>query len=43
MKWEAKMAAYGGQFCTTVLASYEVLYVSFSLPRNFLHFLKSFL
>ena len=43
MKSEAKMAAHGGQFCTSVLVPDAVLLVSFSLPRDFLHFLKSFL
>ena len=43
MKSEAKMAAYGGQFCTSVLVPYAGLYISFSLPRDFLHFLKIFL
>ena len=40
MKCEAKMAAHGGQFCTSVPVPYAGLYVSFSLPRDFLHFLK---
>ena len=43
MKREAKLAAHGGQFCTSVLVPYAVLYVSFSLPRDFYTFLKSFL
>ena len=43
MKCEAKMAAYGGQFCTSVLVPYAGLYVSFGLPRDVLHFLKNFL
>ena len=43
MKCEAKMAAHKGQFCTSVSVPYAVFYVSFSLPRDFLHFLKSFL
>ena len=43
MKSEAKMATYGGQFWTSVLVPYAGLYVSFSLPRDFLHFLTSFL
>ena len=42
-KSEAKMATYGGQLCTSVSVSYAGLYVSFSLPRDFLYFLKSFL
>ena len=37
MNCEAKMAAHGGQFCMSVLVPDEVLYVSFSLPRDFLH------
>ena len=43
MKTEAKMAANGGQFRTSVSVPYAGLYVSFSLPRDFLHFLTSFL
>ena len=43
MKYEAKMAAHGGEFCTSVFVPYAVLYVSFSLPRDFLHFLEGFL
>ena len=43
MKCEAKMAAHGRQFCTSILVPYAVLYVSFSLPCYFLHFLKCFL
>ena len=43
MKYETKMAAYGGQFCTSVSFPYAGLFVSFSLPRGFLYFLKSFL
>ena len=43
MKSEAKMAAYGGQFWTSVLIPYASLYVIFSLPRDSLHFLKIFL
>ena len=43
MKSEAKMAAHGGQFWTSVSVPYAGLYVSFSLPRDFLHFLKIFL
>ena len=39
MKCEAKMAAYGGQFCTSISVPFAGLYVSFSLP-HFLHFLK---
>ena len=42
VKCEAKMAAYRGQFCTSVLVSYAVLYVSFGLPHDFLHFSKEF-
>ena len=38
MKCEAKMAAHGGQFCTSVLVPYTVFYVSFSLPRAILLF-----
>ena len=36
------MAAHGGQFCASVLVPYAVLYVSFSLPRDILHFPKEF-
>ena len=43
MKCEAKMAANGGEFCTLVFVPYAILYVSFSLPRDFLHFLEGFL
>ena len=39
---EAKMAAHGGQFCTSVSVPYAGLYVYFSLPRDFLRFLKTF-
>ena len=39
MKCEAKMAANGGQFYTSVLVLYAGLYVSFSLARNFSTFL----
>ena len=42
MKCEEKMAAHGGQFCTSVLVSYAVLYVSSSLPRDILHFPEEF-
>ena len=42
MIYEAKMATRGGQFCTSVLAPYAVLYVSFSLPCNILHFPEQF-
>ena len=42
-KCEGKIAAHGGQFCTSVSFPYACLYVRFSLPRDFLHFLKSFL
>ena len=40
MKSEAKMAANGGQFWTSLSVPYACLYVSFSLPRDFLNFLK---
>ena len=43
MKSEAVMAAHGGQFCTSVSVPYAGMYVSFSLPRDFLLFLKIFL
>ena len=43
MKSEAKMAARGGQFCMSVSVPYAGLFVSFSFPRDFLHFLKIFL
>ena len=43
MKSEAKMAAHGGQFCTSVSVPYAGLYVSFNLPLDFLNFLKIFL
>ena len=43
MKCEAKMAAYGEQFCRSVLVPYEVLYVNSSLPNDFLHFPEGFL
>ena len=43
MKSEAKMAAHGGQFWTSVSVQYSGLYVTSSPPRNFLHFLKIFL
>ena len=33
----------GRQFCTSVLVFHAVLRVSFSFPRDLLHFLKSFL
>ena len=36
MKCEVKMAAHGGQFCTSVLVPYAVLYISFSLPHDIL-------
>ena len=42
MKCEAKMAAYGGQFCTSVLVSYTVMYVKFSLSRDIFHFHEEF-
>ena len=40
MKSEAKMAAHGSQFWTSVSVPYAGLYVSFSLPRHCLLFLK---
>ena len=43
MKSEAKMVAHGEQFWTSVSVFYAGLYVSFSLPRDFLPFLKIFL
>ena len=43
MKCEAKMADREGQFCTSVSVPCAGLYVNFSLPRDFLYFLKSFL
>ena len=43
MKTGAKMAAHGGQFWTSASVPYASLYVSFSLSRDFLHFLTSFL
>ena len=43
MKSEAEMATHGGQFWTSVSVPYTGLYVSFSLARDFLHFLKIFL
>ena len=42
MKCEAKMAALGGQFYTSVLVPYAVLCVSFSLPHDFLQFPEEF-
>ena len=46
MKCEAKMSAHGGQYggqsCTSVLVPYAVLYVNFSLPRDFSHFSEEF-
>ena len=38
MKCEFKMAAYRGQFCTSLSVPYAGLYFSLSLPRDFLHF-----
>ena len=38
MKSEAKMAAHGGQFWTSLWVPYVGLYVSFSLPLEFLDF-----
>ena len=35
MKFEAKMVAHEGQFCTSVSVSYAVFYVSFSLLHDF--------
>ena len=43
MKSEAKMAVHGLKFWTSVSVLYAGLHVSFSLPREFLHFLKFFL
>ena len=43
IQYEAKMAAHRGQFCTSVLVPYAGLHVSFSLPCDFLLFLKIFL
>ena len=37
------LATHGGQFYTSVLVPYAVLYVNFSLPRDFLHFSEGFL
>ena len=37
------MAAHGGQFSTSVSVPYVGLYASFSLSRNFLHFLEGIL
>ena len=36
MKCKAKMAAHGRQFYKSVLVSYAVLYVKFSLPHHIL-------
>ena len=36
------MSAYGGQFCTSLLAPFAVLYVGFSLSRDILHFPEVF-
>ena len=43
VKSEAKMAAHGGQFWTSVPIPYAGLYFSFSLPLDILDFLKIFL
>ena len=42
MKSEAKMAAHGGQFWTSVSVPYAGMYVSFSLLRDFLLFSEEF-
>ena len=42
MKSEAKMAAHGGQFWTSVSVPYAGLYVSSSLLRDFLLFSEEF-
>ena len=42
MKCEAKTAAHGWQFCTSVLVPYAVFYFSFSLSRDIYTFPKSF-
>ena len=42
MQCEAKVAAHGGKFCTSVSVSYAGLYVSFSLTRDFLQFSEEF-
>ena len=35
------MTTHGGKFCTSVSVPYSGFYISFSLPRDILEFLKS--